>query len=105
MGIDAANRRRRVSQLSRVKPRDIYYTLNRLNNPLYIFKVKNGRIGIVPEYISSFNVPLMVVMEIGSGLASDFSANINKIITIYPKSDLDEYVTNLDQQDVLYIKK
>ncbi len=32
-------------------------------------------------------------------------ANIIKIVTIYPKSDLEKYLNGLDQNDILYIKK
>ena len=55
-------------------------------------------------YISSFNEPLMVIIELNSGLIVNKNANINKIVTMYPKSNLDEYLNKLDEKDILYKK-
>lgn len=88
-----------------LNPLDIYNVLNKITEPYCVFKVKNGRYAVVPVYLSSFDEPLMVVIEKGAKLINMQNANVNKIITIYPKSDIDNYLSRLNTKDVLYIKK
>ena len=47
----------------------------------------------------------MIVIETNSGLIVNNNANINKIVTIYPKSDIDNYLSKLKNKDILFIKK
>ena len=86
-------------------PKDIYDALNLIINPYAIFRVKNERYAVVPVFISSFNEPLMVVIETGSELINKQNANVNKIVTMYPKSDIDNYLEGFKEKDILYIKK
>lgn len=83
---------------------DIYYALNSLLDPLAVFQVKNERFAIVPVFISSFNEPLMVVIEKDAELMNRQNAKINKIVTIYPKSDLDKYLEGIDETDIMFKK-
>ena len=53
----------------------------------------------------SINEPFLVVIEIGAELIDKQNANINKIVTIYPKSNIDKYLQGIKDKDVLYIKK
>lgn len=85
-------------------PEDIFSVLNSLLNPLAIFHVKNDRFAIVPILISSFKEPLMVVIEKDAPLMNRQKAKINKIVTIYPKSDLDKYLKSLNEKDILFKK-
>ena len=86
-------------------PDDIYNALKSIKNPEYVIKAKLDRYAIIPVYVSSFNLPLMVVIEKGAELINKKNANINKIVTIYPKSDIENYIRKLNEDDVLYIKK
>lgn len=86
-------------------PEDIFNVLNNLNNPEFVLKVKYGRYAIIPVCISSFNEPLMVIIEIGSGLKENIYANVNRIVTIYPKSDIRSIVKRVNNKNILYIKK
>ncbi len=88
-----------------LSPVDIYSALNNICDPYCVFRVKHERYAIIPVYISSFNEPLMIVIEKGAELINKQNANINKIITIYPKSDVDDYLERLNECDILYIKK
>ena len=85
-------------------PNDIVEALANLINPYCILKAKLERYLIVPVYISSFNEPLIIVVEKGAGLAINKNANINKIVTIYPKSDLDKMIEKTEENNVLYKK-
>ena len=85
-------------------PEDIYYALNDIVHPECVIKTKNERFAVIPTHISSFEEPLMVIIELNSSLIVNKNANINKIVTIYPKSNLDEYLDKLDEKDILYKK-
>ena len=88
-----------------LSPDDIYHALNSLMDPYCVFRVKNGRFAIIPVYISSFKEFLMVVIETNSGLITNIKANVNKIVTIYPKSNIDDYLSKIYSKDILFIKK
>ena len=85
-------------------PEDIVNALNNLLDPQCVIKVKKERYAIIPTYISSFEEPLMVIIELNSGLILNKNANINKIVTIYPKSNLGEYINKLEEKEILYKK-
>jgi hypothetical protein len=85
--------------------KDIVEALNSINKPYALFETKNSRYAIVTTTMSHFNEPLLFIIEVGSGLYANFEANINKIVTIYPKSNVDIMLNGLDSKDVLYIKK
>ena len=85
-------------------PEDIFNALNSILEPLAVFKVKNQRYAVVPVYNSSFNEPLMVVIEKDAELMNKQNAKINKIVTIYPKSYLEKYLEGLDEKDILFKK-
>ena len=85
-------------------PEDIFNALNNLLDPQCVIKVKNEIYAVIPAYISSFNEPLMVIIELNSGLIINKNANVNKIVTIYPKSNLSDYLEKLDEKEILYKK-
>ena len=87
-----------------LKPEDIFNALNNLLEPECVLKVKKERYAVIPTYISSLNEPLMVIIELHSGLIVNKKANVNKIVTIYPKSDLEEYLEKFDEKEILYKK-
>ncbi len=86
-------------------PEDILECLKNLIEPEYIIESKNNRFIIVPMFCSSYNLPLMVIIEIGAGLSNNKNANINKLVTIYPKSELGKYIKSIEANRILYIKK
>lgn len=84
---------------------DIIESLVCLTNPYAIFKTKQDRIAIITTTFTHFNQPLMIVIELNAALANNYSANINKIVTMYPKDDIDNYLSKINQKDIYYIKK
>ena len=86
-------------------PEDVLSALLGLSNPFGVFIAKNGRYLIVPVMTSSFNMPLLVVIETRSDLVNDKNAKANKIVTIYPSSKLKELLKQIKSKDVLFIKK
>ncbi len=86
-------------------PEDIYNALNSIIEPYCVFKVKNDRYAVIPVYVSSFDEPILIVIEKGAELINKQNANINKIVTMYPKSDIDNYLKGINEKDIIYIKK
>ncbi len=86
-------------------PLDILDALNNIISPYCIFKTKYGRISIILSCLSHFGEPLMMIIEIGAGTIEDQDANINKIVTMYPKSDVEKIVGKLEPNELLYLNK
>ena len=85
-------------------PNDIFIGLRSLNKPSAVIRVKNNRYAIISVELSHFNEPLMIVIETGAELRGKIHANVNKIVTIYPKSDFDEYIKKIDEKEIVYQK-
>ena len=86
-------------------PEDVYVSLASIKDPKCIFITKFERYAIVSIELSHFNYPLMMVVEKDAGLQNDTEARINKIITIYPKDHIDEYIAKVDERLLLYKKE
>ena len=85
-------------------PEDIYMALSSIKDPKYVFIVKNKRYAIISIELSHYKNPLMIVVETGAGTLLNDKANINKVVTIYPKNYVDEYIAKLDKRKLLYKK-
>ena len=85
-------------------PEDVYMSLISIKDPKCVFITKFERYAIVSIELSHFDYPLMMVVEKDAGLLLNVNANINKIITIYPKDHIDEYIAKLDERVLLYKK-
>ena len=48
----------------------------------------------------------MIIIELKAGLSNNRDANVNKLVTMYPKSDLEKLVSHIDKSKILFdIKK
>ena len=83
---------------------DIYDALLSIRNPDFVYMAKSSRYAVVSSKLSHFNIPLVLIIEIGAGTTTDINANINKIVTIYPKDNLNGLITKMDPKNVLYIR-
>ena len=83
-------------------PKELVEVFNNLINPYCVFFTDLGRLGIISTIISESGHPLMVVIEIGAGLISNSDANINKMLTMYPKDKLNKYLGSSKVKKVLY---
>ena len=86
-------------------PEDILDALNNIIRPYCIFKSKQDRVSIVLSCLSHYGEPLMVVIEVGVGLIKDNDANINKLITMYPYSEIEKVINKLNSKELLYLDK
>ena len=86
-------------------PEDILDALNNIQDPYCIFKTKYERIAIVLSCLSHYGEPLMAIIEVGTGLIEDDDANINKLVTMYPKRDVDIFIDTIDPKRLLYVNR
>ena len=89
---------------------DIYIALTSIKEPYAILdacdnKNSKAKYSIISIKLSHFENPFMIVIEVGAELRNVINANINKVVTIYPMSDYDDYVKNYDIKGVLYCKQ
>ena len=83
---------------------DIYDAIYSIRTPDFVYIAKSSRYAVVSSKLSHFNIPLVLIIEIGAGTTTDINANINKIVTIYPKDNLNGLITKMDSKNVLYIR-
>ena len=86
-------------------PEDILEALNNIQDPYCVFISKYERIAIVLSCLSHYGEPLMAIIEVGTGLIEDDDANINKLITMYPKRDVDVLIDTIDPKRLLYVNR
>ena len=84
---------------------DVYLSLISIKDPKCVFTVNGGRFALISIELSHFDKPLMVVIETESGLIENKTASVSKIVTIYPRGNIDKYLEKIDQRLLLYMKK
>ena len=87
-----------------LKESDVLDGLRSITNPHLIIQAEINRFLIVSLFISSFGLPLMIVVEINATLRNDNQASINKIVTIYPKDDIQGLIEKTPEKQLLYKK-
>lgn len=50
--------------------------------------------------VASSGDPIVVIVETGSSLTLNRNANINKIVTLYPKKKLDTYLSKISKNKI-----
>ena len=86
-------------------PEEVLDALNNIISPYCIFKTKQNRLSIILSCVCHKDNPLMAIVEVGVGLIDDEEANINKLVSLYPKSDIEKIVEKLKPNELLYINK
>ena len=88
-----------------LSPEDIVDALSSITEPYCVLKTEISQYAILSTSISHFGEPLMVIIEVGAGLDKNINANINKLVTMFPKRDIDKTLKHKDEKDILYLKK
>ena len=83
---------------------DVYLALESIQNPYAVMASKNDRYSIISIEASHFGKQLIVVIEKNASLIQNINAKVNKVVTIYPKDNIDRYINGKNQINVLYIK-
>ena len=86
-------------------PRELVEVFNSFVDPYCLYITDLGRRGIISTITSETGLPLISIIEIGAGLIGNVRANINKMITIYPKDNLQRYLKSRRVVSVLYINE
>ena len=86
-------------------PKELVEVFNNLSNPYSVFISQLGRLGVISTILSESGQPIMVIIEIGAGLIGRQNANINKMVTLYPKDNLKRYLKSRKVVKVLYINE
>ena len=87
-----------------LSPEEIYDSLRDLQNTRCIASVRESRFVIVTNIIASCGDPIIAIVETGSPLTLNRNANINKVVTLYPKKNLDNYLKKIPKNKMT-IKK
>ena len=87
-----------------LSPEEIYDSLHDLQNTKCIASVYESRFVIVTSVIASCGDPIIAIVETGSPLTLNRNANINKVVTLYPKKKLDNYLNKIPKNKIV-IKK
>ena len=84
---------------------DVYLALSSLKDPRYFYISKMSRYAVITTELSHFNLPLMIIIDTKATANGTLKSTVNKIVTIYPKDNVDNLVKNLDEKCLLYVKK
>ena len=83
-------------------PEDVFMALDSIKDPMYVIFVKDKRYAMISVKLSHFHIPLMLIVETEASLITNNNANINKVVTIYPKSHIEEFINKLDKEALIY---
>ena len=83
---------------------DIVDAISGIEDPYCILRVKRERMAAVPVSTMDPKRQLMVVIEIGAELIGHLHAGINKVVTIYPKTNIQKILERTNPKDILYRK-
>ena len=86
-----------------LSPEDIVDALSSITEPYCILKTEISQYAILSTTLSHFGEPLMVIIEVGAGLDKNINANINKLVTMFPKGDIERTIKNMDIKNLLYL--
>ena len=86
-----------------LSPEDIVDALSSITEPYCILKTEISQYAIMSTSISHFGEPLFIVIEINAGLVGNTNANINKLVTMFPMSDIQRIINNMNKKNILYI--
>ena len=83
---------------------EIIDALGLVLEPELIYESYLGRYVII-VYMEQKEQYIMIIIEKNAGLENDRNANVNKLVTIYPKGNFNKIIKNLPKDKILYNKK
>lgn len=88
-----------------LEPEIIVDTLSSLVNSFLIYESYFDRYAALVFGNEEYPA-IMVIIELNAGLSNNRDANVNKLVTIYPKSNLNKLITHISKDKILFnIKK
>ena len=67
-------------------------TLNNAKAPYGIYKAGNKRFVVATIITNETNENVVLIIELGAGLKNNRDANINKLVSIYPRRNIDKVI-------------
>ena len=86
-----------------LKPEEIVNALSSLADTFLIYETYPKRYAVM-VYDNGMHHHITVVIELNAGLSNDRNANINKLVTIFPKSNIEKKLKYLSNDKILYKK-
>ncbi len=84
-------------------PLQIINCLNDLNKTVSIIRSHLDRLCVFTSYLEDKNSSMILVIDRCSNLPNNLTALVNKLITIYPKRKVREYLSRCKKEDILYL--
>ena len=81
---------------------DVFMALSSLKKPKYVLISRDNRYSFISIELSHFDLPLMVIIETNAALIGNINANINKVVTIYPKDEVEKIIAGLKEGYLIY---
>lgn len=86
-----------------LEPELIVDTLSSLIKTFFIYESYSNRY-VILVHGNKDNPNIITVIELNAGLKGNRHANVNKLVTIYPKSNLSKLLEHLDNEKIRYKK-
>ena len=83
-------------------PEVILDTLNVIVRPYCVFYENNNKYAIITTKIVDEKDPIMVIVAVESRTNENMDANVNKLVTMFPKKNVESYIRNLNEDKILY---
>ena len=83
---------------------NIYEAIKGCLDPFSIFASHDSRIVVITLVENVREEKLQLIIELHASLENDRSANINKLVSIYPKKNVENELKKIDAKDVLFMK-
>ena len=83
-------------------PEEIINVLNNLIHPYCVYKANKGKYGIISTITRATGETFIIIIEIGAGLIGRMDANINKFVTMFPKTEIGKFIARANE--ILYLK-
>lgn len=88
-----------------LEPQLIIDVLSSLKESILIFESYFDRYAVLVFGNETYPI-IMLVIELNAGLTNNRNAKVNKLVTIYPKSNLKKLLAHIDKKKILFdIKK
>ena len=76
--------------------------LNSIVEPYCVFVEDDNRYAVITMVLVDGKEPLMAIIAVGSGTYEDTGANVNKLVTMFPKKNIESFISNLEESKILY---
>lgn len=84
-------------------PKLIIDTLSLLSKTFFVYESYSNRYTFLVDSTSEYE-SIAIVIELNAGLKNDRNANINKLVTIFPKDNLQKKISHIPKEKIIFKK-